>query len=191
MEKFKDIRNLIIIILFAIIWLQRSCTSPVNKYIFNKSKNDTIITHDTTWAKDTVYSYKIKYQKVIDSFPVANIIKQLPDTGENPCDYIRVYNGLVDDTNITINVEDTVRGLIIGSQLHYKLKVPIKIETKETIKIKPKNILSLGLELGGNSNQLNFSPLITLNHNKTYYSIRYDIVNKTYNFGIGWKIYQK
>ena len=183
----------IIIILFILLLIDKSCRKPNKSFKQIETYIDTIKTTDTIWAKDTIYKFKtIRQPKATDSIFVHDtmLIKQLiPDYVD--CTYLRVYNDSAWDENIILYYTDTIFGILFSKNMSYKLKVPLIINNNTIINKKSKFSLYTGIEAGGNKQTFNLSPYVLINHKKNQYFIRYDLVNKTTNIGLGIRILQK
>lgn len=189
---FKDLKNILILGLFviiAILLLTKGCDNSVKI----NSKNDTIKTSDTIWAKDTVISFKTIYKPKYNTiYKIDTITKELEDS----IFYVRKYNDSISDTNQTIYYNIKAIGFIDKLDLKYRLKIPIKIENnttiikKDTITKTPRFSIYSGLETGGNLSSFNLSPYIDFNFNNKTIGYRYGILDKTHNIKVGIRIFK-
>lgn len=187
MEKFK---SSLILVLVLIILLLHTCGKRFYCSDSNVVYKDSITTKiDTLWTKDTIYSFKSYKPKVKDSVKTTEYT--IIDHG--PCQYKRFYQDSLVDSNIVIYNSDTTLGLLLGKQTSYKLKVPQKIIITNTIiktpEFKEKIKLFIGGQVGGNRQQFEFSPNVTLETKQSnLYSVEYGLINKTISVGFGYNI---
>lgn len=188
----KDIKNILIIILFiilAILLFKTGCNKPKPDL---SPKIDSITTHDTIWAKDTLYSFKPLIKPKWDTiYKIDTILNSI-----DPLDlfFVREYKDTLDDTNQTVYTHIKTLGMLDSLSIKYRLKVPLTINNTTTITvekpvtIQPRFSIYSGLEVGGNKSTFNLSPFINLNikNNNIYY--RYGILDKTHSIGVGIKI---
>lgn len=190
----KDIKNILLLVLFviiAILLFKTGCNKPVPDL---SPKIDSITTHDTVWAKDTLYQFKpVKKPKndtiyQIDTFQYSG----------SPDDlfFTREYNDSLSDTNQTMFYHIKTFGMLDSLSIKYKLKIPIKINTTTTVTIeKPLPVTNrfsiyTGLEVGGNTSTFNLSPFIDLNIKNNTVGYRYGVLDKTHNIKVGIRLYK-
>lgn len=190
----KDIRNILIIGLFivvAILLFKTGCNKPSPDL---SPKIDSVTTHDTVWAKDTLITFKPVYKPKWDTIYQIDTLEYAGD----PSDlfFTREYNDSLVDTNQTVFYHIKTFGMLDSMAISYKLKIPIEINNTTTITIEkpitksPKFSVYTGAEIGGNTSSFNLSPFINLNikNNNVYY--RYGVLDKTHNIGVGIKIFK-
>ena len=189
----KDIKNILLVVLFiiiAILLFKTGCNKPSTDL---SPKTDSVTTHDTVWAKDTIIAFKSIYKPIHDTVYQIDTFKHDID----PLDlfFVREYNDTLNDTNQTIYTHIRTLGMIDKLDIKYKLKIPIKINTTTAVthtnivtKI-PRFSIYTGLEAGGNTSTFNLSPFINLNIKNNSVSYRYGVLDKTHNVGVGIKLY--
>ena len=106
-------------------------------------------------------------------------------------DRLNVYNDTITDTNIVIFISDLVVGERLNTTLKYRLKVPQKIITTNTItKTKIKSGLFLNTRIGGSKEQFNFGPgLQFISKKGKLVGYDYNIMNNTHNLTVGIKLF--
>lgn len=187
---FKDRKNILILALFVTIGILlglRQCSpNKIEDNALNQRK-------DTSWVDTIKVLYKVvefkpKYYPKWDSVTKIDTLFM-----GSPCDFVRFYNDSLSDSNLTIYSDQEVIGLIKESKTSYKLKVPIYIkETREIhdTKFKPNKFdLFANSSIGGNKQQFNFSVGGALRFKKVYYGYNYELINKTHNITIGYKLF--
>ena len=189
----KDIKNILLVVLFiiiAILLFKTGCNKPSTDL---SPKTDSVTTHDTVWAKDTIIAFKSIYRPIHDTVYKIDTLKNDID----PFDlfFVREYGDTLDDTNQTIYTYVKTLGMLDSMSIKYRLKVPVVINNTTTItntiietKI-PKLSIYAGLEAGGNTSTFNLSPFINLNIKNNSISYRYGVLDKTHNVGVGIKLY--
>ena len=190
MEKSK---NIIIIVLVAIIIFLRTCDS-INPKCPEYTKIDTVLVEK--W--DTIKSSpKIIYLKPKNLTPVASytINGTLPSF-DSICSLKRIYKDSIADSNLTFFYEIQTIGILDKFEPSYKLKIPYSIThtIDKTITLTPDSRVGIyaGLELGGNKSMFNMTPFITLIDKKdNYYTLNYSLTQKAVNVGFGFKINKK
>lgn len=177
----------------AILYL-RQCES-----IKNGGTTTEIVTEIDTLYKegriDTVYYPKVKV--------VTKWLK--PDTVHD-IEYVTAPDGSIDtintfvtnysDSAIDASITSKVNGVLLDTKLEYLKKFPKfihKVDTlvidKQTTITKQRWGLYAGGIVGGNKEAFTFQPCLLLKTNKSLqFSAGYEIVNKTYNFGVYTKI---
>ena len=191
---FKNLQNILMLAMVLVIFvllLQKGCGKPGPDL---SPKIDSVTTHDTVWAKDTLYSFKPVYKPKYDTIYKIDTIKYEID----PLDlfFVREYRDTLDDTNQTVFTYIKTLGMLDSLGVKYKLKVPLTINNNTTITIEkpipvqPRFSIYGGLEVGGNKSTFNLSPFINLNlkNNNVYY--RYGVLDNTHSIGVGLKLYK-
>jgi len=154
----KDKDNIITLVkwglaLIIVILLLQECGSTWKTLIkANKPLPDTTIVTkiDTVWAKDTIY----KFKTIKINVPVVTTLTPTQDTTQ--CNKVRIYTDSVSDKNITIFLNDTVQGYLLGTKPTYRLKVPLTITNSSTVTIKVPTLyppvfqIETGLTVGSN-----------------------------------------
>lgn len=187
MDKIKNITIGIMLLIIVILSGWIGCNKP--KVI--KEGSGFVITHDTT-VKVTLAPYKVVELKT-QYYPKWDTIKLADSSKWNKdlCKFERVYIDSVPDSNVTIFTDIRTIGILKSSQLKYRLKVPIRIETmiktdsiyKEVIPNKW-DILAIG-GIGGNQHQFNVNIGAAIRYNRIYYAYDYSFTDKTHNAKIG------
>ena len=177
-----------IILSFIIVVLLFLMGCPKDNFNCNPITSDTIVVtkSDTIYAKNTVYQFKYKtvnkpFTVYLDTNSVTNL---------TTCDSIRIYKDTMDDENLTVFTEDTVKGKLLGQNLKYKLKVPLQIRDSifttitNTTEIKRWKIL-VGVQSIKTSESYFISPVAALQDKRgRMYQVSYDISQKAPNVGI-------
>jgi len=190
----KDIKNIAITVLFiiiAILLFQVGCNKPGPDL---SPKIDSVTTHDTVWAKDTLIAFKPVYKPKWDTIYQIDTLEYAGDPDD--LFFTRIYKDTLDDTNQTVYTHIKTFGMLDSLSVSYKLKIPIKITNNTTITNtnivtkSPRFSIYAGAEIGGNTTSFNLSPFINLNikNNNVYY--RYGVLDKTHNIGVGIKLYK-
>lgn len=191
MEKLK---NIIIWVLFGviiIISLFKGCEdkAPKTQFII---KRDTVV--KIIPAPDTVIKFETKY---FPKWDTAYVLVDSSKWSKDLCKFERQYNDSTSDSNVTIFSNIETIGLLKSSQLSYKLKVPVRIET--TIKTdsviyvpsKGNNFTLIGYGgVGGNVNQLDLNVGVAVLNKNKYYSYFYNPVQKSHNASFGLILYK-
>lgn len=192
MEKLKNIIIWVLLGIIIILSLFKGCgdNSPKTEFII---KRDTVV--KTILAPDTVIKFKTKY------FPKWDTIYSFVDSSKwskDLCKFERQYNDSTSDSNVTIFSNIRTIGLLKSSQLSYRLKVPVKIETT----IKTDSIIYVPTEkgnkftivgyggVGGNINQLNINVGAAILSKNKYYGYSFDPINRTHNVNFGIILYK-
>lgn len=152
-------KYLYLIITILIICLFFTCKNDYFNCNPATVTTDTLTTHtsDTIYQKDTIWNFKYK----TITRPVNVYINTQKDT-------IRVYNDTLSDTNLVIMLKDTINGILLGQNISYKLKVPVKIidsvfvniTKTELAKKRTKFLVGLGTSEG--IQNFNIAPLVGL-----------------------------
>ncbi len=108
----------------------------------------------------------------------------------------RIYRDSIVDSNLVFHYNIETIGILSKFEPSYILKVPYSIThtIEKTIQISQKSRVGVygGLELGGNTKTFNIAPFITVvDKKRNLYTFNYNLINKTYNIGVGFKISKK
>lgn len=191
MNKIKNYTILFSFITIAILLFYSQCNSiKDNKTIVESIKTiekwDTINRPYEVVKFQTIY--KPKYDTIRDINP--------GEINQDSLFYYRTYNDSLTDSNITIFTSNKVYGVLDGTQVNYRLKVPKYIEhNKEIIKTntvtqQPKLSIYSGVSIDGNDSKFNISPFIDLNIKKVNVGINYGLIDKTIGFKIGYRLFK-
>ncbi len=188
METIKNYLVLVLTIIIIVLLLFKSCNNPLPNL---NQEPTTIYKSDTVFSTDTL----IKFKSIIK--PKHDTIYKIDSIDNIDLDtlfYVREYNDSLADSNITIYSKTKVIGILDKLDISYKNKKhPILITNNiTTIKTEYKpNKLQIysGLSLGGNKTSFLVSPFINVNVNKLTIQGSYELINKSYNVGVGWKIF--
>lgn len=183
------------IAIIAIVILFKGC-STIN-YIkglikpSNSVKIDTVEVHDTIWPpKEPIQFKEIPIPK---PYYIHDTILKI-NGKDTICTNIKVYEDSLDDKNITIRYKDYVsQGDLIGKDLNYTLKVPLKIIDSKTITItktdtlfkSPKYSINAGLSVG---TQL-LSPTVDFSIDRFTFQGGYNIQTKSPTIGIRYRLW--
>jgi hypothetical protein len=188
MEKFKNYLVGVLMVVITILLLKSGCSKP-EKEIVEVEKLSIRI--DTIKEKEVLVKFKPILKPIHDTLYILDTFTQKVDL--NSLVFNREYNDSLVDSNITLYSKVKVIGILDGMDLSYKLK-PITI-VKTISKIEVKNVVKppnfsvfAGVELGGNATAFNVSPYINVNSKEYNYMYRFDLVNKTHNLGVGYRI---
>jgi len=189
MNKFKYIFYIIIIIGAFLLGTQTCNNTPKNDL---KPITDTLIIHKVDTIRDTTTVFKFKTKEI----PV--YIEIGPTFTDIPCKVAlkkRFYADTYKDSNLVVNINDTIIGYLTHREVNYKLYVPLKIYdsttttiTKEVPKlVKPKFQLRAGIVANTNSANLELDMQI----NKITYIGGYDPFNKRVSVGLKYTLFTK
>jgi len=185
MGKIK-IHILYIILIIILIFFLRLFITP--KIINNDIIKETVL-YDTIISSDTVILFKPIYKPKYDTIYKTDTINY------SVCEYIRVYNDSLCDTNITIYSDISTIGELEYNKISYKLKVPVKIieiHNITNVETKPPKVNINGfIEVGGNNNKFNTSAGIRIKVKNIQYGYRRGISDKTNNISLGLNLYSK
>lgn len=189
----KEIKNYIIIILFAIIGILlflKQCNNP--EIITSKPKEIIIEKWDTVYAKPKIIQLppiiKPKYDTIRDT-----IIGEI--TNIDSLFYVRTYNDSISDSNLTVYTSARTIGILEYNKIDYKLKVPKYIthtieKTKTEIITQPSKVsIYTGIEVSGSNTSFNTSPFIDLNYKKVNIGARYGLLDKSIGLKVGYKLF--
>lgn len=187
MEKIKNIVIGIMLVVIIILMSINSCNRPVD----SSNRGESLVTHDTTIkivpARDTTYVFQTRY------YPRWDTVKSVDSSKWNAdlCKFERVYLDSLPDSNVTIFTDIRTIGILKSSQIKYKLKVPLRIETtirtdSTYIKIVPNRWDVIGIGgIGGNNEKFNATLGAALRYKRAYYGYEYNFVDKTHNAKVG------
>lgn len=185
-EKIKTYTLIGSFIAIAILLTLRQCQGPKVKETFLKGKE--VVKYDTIKNTDTIVHFKTKYYPKWDSVKKTDTV-----WNASLCSFERTYNDSTIDSNITIYSKIETIGLLKSIKLDYKWKKPeiIKTISRTDTLVRPnKWDFYVNSELGGNKDQLNISVGAAIRYKKAYYGFRYDILDKTYNATIGYRLFK-
>lgn len=198
MDLKKDKENILKLIKWGIILivaiLLTTCGTNLVKDLVkaNKPIPDTITIHDI----DTIFPPKepiqFKYIKVPTPYIVHDTIVNIE--GKDTCVNIKVYQDSLIDDNINIYYTDYVaQGTLLGKDLSYTLKVPLRIIDSQTTTIKvptlypPTFQLGAGLTVGSNI----FAPEVGVSYKRHTLSLGYNLTNKQPIAGYKFVLFRK
>ena len=179
------------IIVLLLVYILQQC----NK-IENTSGDIVITKRDTLIVKgqpDTVY-FPVK--EVVTKWLKPEVKEVEVFTSSNGIDTLKTYETNYTDSFIDAKIFSKVKGELFSSQLSYVKKFPKFIYQTDTVKIKNETTILKrefnlygGVIIGGNQNSFTVLPSIIFKTKKNMtYQVGYELVNKTYNFGIFTKI---
>jgi hypothetical protein len=192
--QYRKLISYVLVLLILITALTKRCTP-------NTSEEPKItIVRDTIWQTktDTLTIQTTAYQKVyVAKNDLTKIIKDtiiIRDT----TNYVpaKIYRDTIRNNDFDLYTYNLVQGILLDSQLEYKLKVPREITVTKTIE-HPKTFRSglyLFSEIGGNTQQFNNFSIGLQYNRKGNWFISYRInVNElipiSHNIGIGLRIF--
>ncbi len=189
MNKFKYIFYSIVIIGCFLLGYQcgNSKNTPKNDL---EAIRDTISIHTVDTLIDTLTVFKTKEKRVFvpeyefivippDSFTLAEFYKK------------RHYKDSYRDSNIQVQIEDTILGYLLHRKVNYRLFVPLRIYDSTKVQITtsypklPKYQFSIGID----ATPKNIFIGADLNINRTIYSIGYDPINKAPKIGLKYTLW--
>lgn len=171
--------------------LLRGCDSP------KSSKNDVKldkVTHDTivkiTPAPYKVTEFKVKY------YPKWDTVRLIDSNEWNKdlCKFERQYTDSLPDSNVTIFTNIRTIGILKSSQIKYRLKVPLRIETiikTDSIYTKPNktNFIVFG-GIGGIPGRFDITAGLAITHKRAYYGYEYSPIYNTHSAKIGFILFK-
>ena len=182
----KYLPYIFVVILIAIIILQRSCAPK-----YEQQPNDTVtvtrIVHDTITILDTLYVPQIKYRYRVQVDTVIDTVEVIKEY------YTKnfYFDVLKNDSNAFISVSDTIyQNQIISRESVVKV-YPTTIYTTNTITEyeKRRNKVFVGVGVNGWVDRfgasVNFGLLTRKDH---LYTLGYDPINSNVNFNMYWKL---
>lgn len=168
------------IILIVIILLLREGCSVYNTLLkANTLKSDTIYIHKI----DTIFPPKepIQFKEIHVPKPyfIHDTIVRI--NGRDTCTNIKIYEDSLIDGNINIYYKDYVaQGELLGKDLSYKLKVPLRITDSKTVTISvptmypPVFQIDAGVIAGSNI----FAPKVGVSYKRHTISAGYNLTNR-------------
>ena len=187
----KSASYIIIIVLLAIIFLQRECNTSIDDTDCNHTVEVLIDTiHDTVEILSVQYVPSISY---IDTGSVLWKYHTI-DTALILSDYFSKYyyqDTILNDTFGLIILRDTITQNKISYRNPHISIYPRLIKQTTLLKqvAPPKAKLFLGLGLGRNLTHFSLSPsLMLITKKETAYSLSYDLLNHDIYFTMYWKI---
>ena len=183
MIDYKGILTYIALAVITILYL-RSCNDPSKIEVKTITKVNRVLIPgktDTVVFRDTVVEYKYLTSTVIDS---------RVDTFTN--DTVHTYRTVKEDSLLKAVIFSEVAGSLKNISFSYTPKFPKYITRVDTMRIdstttitKQKWGLYAGAVVGGNTNKFTVAPSLILKTNKgLQFSAGYELIDKTYNFGI-------
>ena len=187
----KSASYIIIIVLLAIIFLQRECNTSTKDSGCNHSVEVVIDTiHDTVEILSVQYVPSISY---IDTGSVLWKYHTI-DTALILSDYFSKYyyqDTILNDTFGLIILRDTITQNKISYRNPHISIYPRLIKQTTILQQSnhPRAKVFLGFGLGGNMNHFSLSPsLMLITKKETAYSLSYDLFNQDVYFTMYWKI---
>ena len=187
----KSASYIIIIVLLAIIFLQRECNTSID----NTDCNNTVeVVIDT--IHDTVEILSVQYVPSISYIDTGSVLWKYHtiDTALILSDYFSKYyyqDTILNDTFGLIILRDTITQNKISYRNPHISIYPRLIKQTTLLKqvAPPKAKLFLGLGLGRNLTHFSLSPsLMLITKKETAYSLSYDLLNHDIYFTMYWKI---
>lgn len=149
---------------------------------------------DTTVIEKEKIVYKNNY------IPVNQPVRLDPKDTHNLA-FLRVYRDSIKDSLLTIHKLDSVQGRLVSSQIKYNLKQlqinktitnTTTITKTDTVFRPNKMALYGGLQLGGNKTSLSaITPYISFNWKNKSYTGGYNLIDNTYQVGVGIRFFSK
>lgn len=145
---------------------------------------------DTVWADREVISHH--WHKPVPKDSVYAPIDTVGVNMDSLClallntlNYVRYYKDSVDTEDLTMWVEDSVRGTLLHKSVMYKLKIPreITITTKEYVY--PTWDLYGGGFISKEGDKINFGPMLGLRHKNLYLSYSRGLEAPTNSLTVG------
>lgn len=194
MERLKNYALVCMMAIIAVLVLLRQCgdSGTGESIIKGTPVSDTIVTHDTIRAVDTIIHTKwLKSPKIVSETPISLI-------DDSVCKKYRTYVDSVEDKNQTLYYTAKVIGKLDSIRMDYKLKVPLVINNTTTINtfrtdtlIRPNKWSLYGYsEIGGNATQFNASLGIDLAVKRVIVGYRYEAIQETHNVKIGFRLFK-
>lgn len=187
MERIKTWLLMASFIAIGILLMLKQCNGPLQpKEVYIKGKDS--IHYVSVPAPYKVTEFKTKW------YPKWDTIKQADTTwNADLCNFERTYNDSTANDSITIYSKIQTVGILKSQQLSYRWKAPSI--TKETFRtdtlIRPnKWQFFVNTEVGGNNEQFNASLGADLVYKKAEVGYRYDLVQKTHNVKVGYRLFK-
>ena len=163
-------------------------------YIINsegcRTNTDDIVITET----DTIRTTFIDTVLFIDT-----IVRTVVVTIDDPLiinDSVKEYTNNFTDSLLIGSVWTQVQGSMLNQKIDYTPKFPqyifqidtVIINTNQTI-IRPESKFSLdiGIEVGGNDEQFNLSPILGFTKDQNSYFYKYGVIDKTHSMGVVYK----
>ena len=179
----KDPKIYIILGLLLYILFFKNCSES------NQTTDDLITTEIQSDTTKVTFIDTVKFIDTVIHKVIVRINKPVVVN-----DSINEYTNEFNDSLLTGTVWTQVNGNLLDQKLDYVPKFPqfiiktdtVIINTKQTTTIKKRSFsLNGGIEVGGNVDGFNFSPIIGFTNKKgNSYSYRYGVLDKTHNVGI-------
>ncbi|MFK5856097.1 MAG: hypothetical protein QM503_08210 [Bacteroidota bacterium] len=187
----KSASYIIIIVLVAILLLQRECNTSTESYDCNHLVE---VVTDTIY--DTVEILSVQYVPSISYIDTGSVVWKYHkiDTALILSNYFSKYyyqDTILNDTVGLIILRDTITQNRISYRNPSISIYPRLIKQTTLLKqvTQPKLKLFLGLGLGGNMSHFSLSPsLMLITKKQTSYSLSYDLLNNDVNFTMYWKL---
>ena len=168
--------------------LMKQCTPK----LISSSSNDTLSVQsrvDTVWAERVVNHFKTIYKPIHDT-----IYKIDSSLGIDPEDlfFVREYNDSLVDTNQVVYSHVKTLGILEKLDISYKLKIPIRINTTNTITLDatPPYVVKGGVDVGGNLHTFGAAGFLQLDKKDNTYRVSFNPFAKTINIGVGLTLYK-
>jgi hypothetical protein len=179
-----DPKYLVILGLFLYVLFLQNCS--------DQRTNDEVVTVTTDTLRTTFVDTVLFIDTVVHTMVI---------TINDPLivnDSVKEYTNDFTDSLLIGSVWTQVEGSMLNQKIDYTPKFPqyiFQIDTviintnQTTIRQESKFSLDIGIEVGGNTNEFNFSPILGFsNKNQNSYFYRYGLIDKTHNVGIMYKI---
>lgn len=186
MEKIKSYTIITLFAVIGVLLLFKQCGTPRTEYKYTKGEDSVVF--DTVKIPYEVVKFKTKLYPKWDTVEKTTTVYDA-----SLCQFKRTYKDTVSNDSIDVFVWTKTVGLIENQQISYALKLP-KVEKtvyRTDTLVKPnKWDLYIGGEIGGSKTSFNISPYVGVRIKDVSYQYRYGILDKTHNFGIGYKIFK-
>ena len=168
------------IILIVAILLTTCGTSLVKDLIkANKPIHDTVTIHQIDTIHPPKEPIQFKYIKIPTPYIVHDTIINI--NGKDTCTNVKIYEDSLDDSNITIRYKDYVsQGTLIGKDLDYTLKVPLRIVDSQTTTIKVPELYPPVFQIDGGviAGTNLFAPKIGVSYKRQTVAVGYNFATK-------------
>lgn len=185
-QSYTILIQFILIVILLTLQQCHTCPKLSDRDVIHNTSYDTIKSE----YKVIEFKYRTKYLTKYDSVKVTDTVYT-----ENLCDFTRTYNDSIEDSNLTIFNNIEVTGALKSFNQSYKLKIPKYIIRRDSIiTVKTETIdpvltlVAIG-GVGGDNTSLNASIGGAIIYRKAYYGYNYNVINKTHNAFIGYKLY--
>ena len=165
-------------------------------FLQNCSKEEQPLDEVTTVTVDTLRTTFVDTILFVDT-----VVQTVVITVNDPLiinDSVKEYTNDFTDSLLIGSVWTQVEGNMLNQKIDYTPKFPqfifqvdtVIINTNQTtIRQDPKFSLNIGVEVGGNSDKFNFSPILGFsNKNQNSYFYRYGVLDKTHSIGIMYNL---